>query len=588
MQILDLFASLSVKLDQASVARGDKAMSGIQMAVTRVGQAADATRAKLTAMSKATTVIAAPAKVSSSGLDAAPAKSGFNPLALLGGAFAAYQVKNFSEKVVKLASDVNETENVLEQTFGPAGAKRVENWALVTGQAMGRSEFQLREFAGQLGAVLEPTVGMANAEKMSEVLTGLAVDLGSFFNTSDEQAKLALQSGIIGGEAEPLRKYGVMLSDATLQEFAHTKGINKKITAMTIAEKTQLRYDFVLSRTTKAQGDAARTLDGYANASKALDAAMRSLQTRLGQALLPVFRAFNFVAQGTINWFLKLQQGSNFLGASLVTLATFFTLLGVQAAWAGREAMWSWIKAAAPFIAIAAILVVIALAIDDVTTFLTGGKSAIGEWMDAWGGTGTASRVLGTWADGLNILVDAVKAFAASPWKTVVDAAKGFGSLFSTEGKGESYIGPDGQQHWRATSKAAGGSVGSVESYARATGRGTQADAFYDDGTPRTAERGIAAAVVSGGFAQGSAASAGKANAAIGRLSPFNSSAPVVANVTVNAQTGADPKEIARHAKRATLEALSTSAQNIRAANGRRQQSPDATPVGVDPDMAAP
>ena len=186
-------------------------------------------------------------------------------IALAAAAFAAF-------KIVDFASDAQETMNVLEASFGD-NTKAVKDWATATADAAGRSEFALREMAGTLGAVLNPMMerNEAEAAKMSKRFAELAVDLGSFFNKTDKQAMEALRSGLVG-EAEPLKQFGVVMSVATLEAFALSKGIRKNMKDMSNAEKTALRYEFILEQTATAHGDAAKTADGFANATKGLGA----------------------------------------------------------------------------------------------------------------------------------------------------------------------------------------------------------------------------------------------------------------------------------------------------------------------------
>lgn len=294
-------------------------------------------------------------------------------------------------KMTKLASDANETDNVLSEVFGSSGSEEIKQWAQQTSQWLGRSEFTLRKNAGALGAMLEPMTGSSEkAKEMSKNIGALAIDLASFFNTADDDALAALKSGL-SGETEPLRRYGVVLLDATLQEFAHAQGINKKVQAMTVAEKTELRYQFIMANTTKAQGDAHRTMDGFANASRALGDNLKDLGTRIGQRLLGPAGQLIVWGNKAISMFLELSRKSTIVEASLLTLVGAFALLKAEA----------MLALAGPLIAFA----LIALAIDDINTLFTGGQSAIGRWLDEIGGVGTAQEFV----DDMKASLEAIK-----------------------------------------------------------------------------------------------------------------------------------------------------------------------------------
>lgn len=297
------------------------------------------------------------------------------------------------KQMTTLASNANETDNVLKEVFGAQGAAQVKSWADATGKEIGRSRYTLREYTGQLGAMLEPIVGNASkAQEMSTTFAKLSVDLASFFNTADDDALAALKSGIVG-ETEPLRRYGIVLLDATLQEYAHTQGVNKKITAMTNAEKVELRYRYILAHTTKAQGDAARTATGFANASRALKDHFKDLGTTAGQKLLPVAGKLIDWANKGIEKFSELSKRSNLVEGSLLAIAA--ALVAINAA--------TLIEMAPAILA----LIAFAVAADEVKTTLDGGSSLIRDWLDAWGGAGTT-------ANGIKLITGALETFTGS------------------------------------------------------------------------------------------------------------------------------------------------------------------------------
>ena len=125
---------------------------------------------------------------------------------------------------------------------------------------------------------------------MSKNLTQLGYDLSSFFNISYEDAFQKLQSGI-AGELEPLRRLGYDLSVARLQEEALALGITKKVSAMTQAEKSELRYYAIMTQVTAAQGDMVRTLNAPANQLRILQAEVTQAARALGNIFIPILNA---------------------------------------------------------------------------------------------------------------------------------------------------------------------------------------------------------------------------------------------------------------------------------------------------------
>lgn len=134
------------------------------------------------------------------------------------------------------------------------------------------------------------------AAEMSLSLTGLAGDLASFWNVSHDVAQTALES-VFTGETESLKKFAVVMTQANLQQFAYSQGINKNISAMTQAEKAQLRYAYVMQSTADAQGDFSRTSAGWAGQVRILTGQFQNLAGIVGgglkAAFLPVITVIN-------------------------------------------------------------------------------------------------------------------------------------------------------------------------------------------------------------------------------------------------------------------------------------------------------
>ena len=133
-------------------------------------------------------------------------------------------------------------------------------------------------------------VASDRAYTMSQNLTQLGYDISSLFNISYSDAFQKLQSGI-SGELEPLRRLGYDLSVARLQQEAYTLGIEKKVSAMTQAEKAELRYYAIMTQVTTAQGDMARTLDAPANQLRILQAQVTQCARAIGNIFIPALNA---------------------------------------------------------------------------------------------------------------------------------------------------------------------------------------------------------------------------------------------------------------------------------------------------------
>lgn len=310
----------------------------------------------------------------------------------LGKLAATAGLTHFLHSIIELGSDANETQNALSAMFGPRGQAEVTQWAETASKELGRSKYDLQNYAARLGSLIDPMIGSKEkAQEMAQTLAGLSVDMASFFNTTDEDAMIALRSGL-SGETEPLKRYGIVLTDVVLQEYAHTQGISKRVQKMGIAEKTQLRYNYILKATKTAQGDAARTGNGYANATKALKGYLNDFAVDMARAVIPQIERFVRWARDGLASFKAFTQGTWLLESAMYTLAGVATLLAVDLA--------------APFVPIALAIGGLILLFDDLYKLFNGGRSLIGRGLDEMFGEGTADETVRTLRDTTRELFD--------------------------------------------------------------------------------------------------------------------------------------------------------------------------------------
>tara|TARA_R100001463_G_scaffold29691_2_gene67562 strand:- start:2503 stop:4293 length:1791 start_codon:yes stop_codon:yes gene_type:complete len=188
---------------------------------------------------------------------------------------------------IKLASDFEESLNKVNVSFGQS-SKEVQAFAKTTIDSFGIAEGSALDMAALFGD-MGTSMGLTQkqAAGMSTSLVGLAGDLASFKNIKIDVAQTALAS-IFTGETESLKKLGIVMTEANLKQFALEQGITKTIKQMSQAEKVQLRYNFVMSQSTNAIGDFARTSDGVANSTRSLQESVKELGEQFGKELLPL------------------------------------------------------------------------------------------------------------------------------------------------------------------------------------------------------------------------------------------------------------------------------------------------------------
>ena len=170
-------------------------------------------------------------------------------------------------------------------------AEEARNYVEQVGEVMGINPGEWMRNQGVFMTITEGFgVASDRAYTMSKNLTQLTYDLASFFNISTSDTFQKLESGI-SGELEPLRRLGYDLSVARLQQEAYNLGIEKSVTAMTQAEKAELRYYAIMTQVTNAQGDMARTLEAPANQLRILQAQVEQATRALGNLFLPILKA---------------------------------------------------------------------------------------------------------------------------------------------------------------------------------------------------------------------------------------------------------------------------------------------------------
>jgi hypothetical protein len=358
-------------------------------------------------------------KRASSGLEGLKSLAGKVGLALSAGAIA-----KGLYSMVELAASASENLSLMKVTFGES-TNSILKWAEVQSKTLGRSEYTLRKYAASIGVVAKGLTGSEKeATTVGVTFSQLAVDLKAFFDlSSDEEALNALRSGITG-ETEPLKRLGIVMDDAALSTYALQKGHETLWKDMTAAEKTMVRFNFIMSSSTvkDAWGASAREADSFGNRVAALTDRAMDLATKLGEKLLPAAQkildildklmpiagkcadAIGFLAEETYAFevaagIAAAVGGVKFIGMLvnlyrtirtrvLLAFVSMFMNLAAVTAWLGvaTTATWAFIVAWAPVAAIIAAVVLLGVAIYALWETFTTGTNFIAEWTEEWWG----------------------------------------------------------------------------------------------------------------------------------------------------------------------------------------------------------
>lgn len=185
-------------------------------------------------------------------------------------------------KSIQIAGDAAEIENKFEAVFKNT-SESARRWAEDFSDTVGRSTLETLQYLSTFQDTFVPLgFDRTEAALLSEQLTELSVDLASFNNMADTETITALQSALVGNH-ETMRRYGVIITQTTLDQELMNMGIEKGIQGATEQEKVMARLNIIMNSTEDAQGDAARTADEYANQMRALKGNIRDVMAEAGK-----------------------------------------------------------------------------------------------------------------------------------------------------------------------------------------------------------------------------------------------------------------------------------------------------------------
>lgn len=235
----------------------------------------------------------------------------------------------FGRSAFIAAMDAEELKSAFNVTFGTSAAM-MQDWAAKTGSAIGRTNVDLMQAANTFGTFFNQA-DPAKSAAMSQQFSILAQDLASFYNTDPGTALEKLRSGLTG-ESEPLRDFGVFMTEAAVKSQALKMGLVPLNGELTEQQKIMARAGLIMAQTSAAQGDLARTSGSTANQLRASQAAWDNLLLVIGTDLIPaitpaiqtftdLIKSFSGLSPETRKWLVILGAGAAIIGPILVGVA---------------------------------------------------------------------------------------------------------------------------------------------------------------------------------------------------------------------------------------------------------------------------
>lgn len=284
------------ELQSAGVA-GARAFDGVEKSLLETGEAADKADREIDDLGNTGTGAAGKLKGAFSGvkdgiLQGMGFAGGLGVAAIVGQGMTA--LTDSVGRSIELYSSKIEAGSKANVIFGDSYGT-IEKASKSATETVAMSSGAYLDAAGNLGNLLTNfgITGDAAAD-MSVDMIQLAADMGSF-NNADPTEVVEAMGAALRGETEPIRRFGVSLSEAAVQQKAVQMGLVDSVqaygkldfaTQQTI--KTQATYQLILDQTKNAQGDFARTADGLANSQRQSAARTEEALTNLGEKLYPL------------------------------------------------------------------------------------------------------------------------------------------------------------------------------------------------------------------------------------------------------------------------------------------------------------
>jgi hypothetical protein len=199
---------------------------------------------------------------------------------------AASAITGFFSRGIAGASNLGESMSKVQAVFG-------ESAGVLTGIAdelaakFGLPKQAILDAGAAIGLVGKAAgQSQGQAADMGAKMAKLAADASSFYNVPLDEALGKIRSGLVG-ESEPLRAFGVLLSEEAVAAEAVALGLAKSSKEVDQQAKVMARASLIAKGLADATGDLERTQNSTANQWRKFQGTIENLAVSIGEALAP-------------------------------------------------------------------------------------------------------------------------------------------------------------------------------------------------------------------------------------------------------------------------------------------------------------
>lgn len=356
-------------------------------------------------------------------------------LGAIGVAFSVAGAASFVKDCVSVASEVEEMQNKFDVVF-QGMTDEVEAWAQSYSDAIGRNKNDIKTYLADQQNLLVG-FGMTRQEgaELSKQMTTLALDLASFANL-DETAAVNNMTKAVMGESEAAKALGAVLNDDTRARAMQAMGLSGTYEKLDQLTKMQVNYNAILAQSPDAIGDCERSLGSYKSTVVQFQSKLKEIKTLVGQFFMPTFqKVISFGSKGLtvlrdgvqkLNDFAaKIGGAEKIIGVLGVTIGATLAIVNFQKIADGLKLIGKGLgNVNLKVFAIAAVVLMLALIVQDFIAFMNGDNSVIGALFEKAGIDADEARatIQKAWST--------IKDFLLSIWGTLQGAAQAiFGAL---------------------------------------------------------------------------------------------------------------------------------------------------------------